>query len=386
MSNLSFQRIRHENVTRRTASWRVACAAACVVASPRLALGQTRAVHVAVTLDRSGPEKGASADMLLGSTACIAAINASGGVNRAPIELIVSDDQFKPEHARENALAFGRNSSVIAILHPMGTAQTAAVIESVPDMAIIGPATGAAALRTKPGRNTFWTRVSNDREVEKLVDTAVSAGMTRLGLVHYATPGGRSFLAAFSEAVSRRGLQPAALVEMKDTSEANVVSAVAAIARADVQAVILGVASGTPALVRALKGARIGAAIYSISLSPNTIRELGPSARGVGFSIVVPPPHSSKFDICRRYQSDMKALGSNDYSLYGLEGYIAAQVLVEALRRVLGQPNRASLLRGLEGIGRLDLGGVSIGFGKGKREGGGFVDVAVVGPDGKLLV
>ena len=107
--------------------------------------------------------------------------------------------------------------------------------------------------------------------------------------------------------------------------------------------------------------------------------------RGLGFSIVVPTPFTPKHEIVRRYRADMEAMGSSDLSLVSLEGYINARVLTEGLRRAGANPTRESLHAGLEGLGTLDLGGLRLSFGKGDHEGSNFVDLAVIGPDSKLM-
>jgi len=82
----------------------------------------------------------------------------------------------------------------------------------------------------------------------------------------------------------------------------------------------------------------------------------------------------------------MRAAGFAEFALPSLEGYINARVLGEGLLRAGASPGRAALPAALEGIESLDLGGMRIGYGKGRREGSSFVDVAVTGEGGKLMV
>jgi hypothetical protein len=139
--------------------------------------------------------------------------------------------------------------------------------------------------------------------------------------------------------------------------------------------------------VKALRQAGAISTVYGLSItaSASNIRELGDLSRGLGFSMVVPSPFAAKNEIVRRYQADMQAAGTTDYSLPSLEGYINARVLVEGLRRTASAPNRDSLLAALGNIEMLDLGGVRVAFGKGRREGSSFVDVAVIGASGRMI-
>jgi len=62
-----------------------------------------------------------------------------------------------------------------------------------------------------------------------------------------------------------------------------------------------------------------------------------------------------------------------------------ACVLVEGLRRAGPAPTRAALIGALASIEAFDLGGVKINFGRSNREGNQFVDVAVIGSNGRLV-
>ena len=157
------------------------------------------------------------------------------------------------------------------------------------------------------------------------------------------------------------------------------------IAEAAPQIVIVGLAGTAPAFVRALRKAGSKSTIYGLSITAGSLPALGDLAHGVGFAIVVPSPLSTRFEIVRRYQADMQASGSKDYSLPGLEGYMDACVLAEGLRRAGPSPTRAAVIAGLERIEGYDLGGVKINFGRSNREGNQFVDVAVIGASGRLL-
>jgi branched-chain amino acid transport system substrate-binding protein len=127
--------------------------------------------------------------------------------------------------------------------------------------------------------------------------------------------------------------------------------------------------------------------VYGMSIAASTsgIRELGELSRGLGFSIVVPSPFSQKHGVVRQYQADMRARGATEFSLASLEGWIAARVLAEGLRRAGPTAGRAALITALEHIDQLELGGFRIGFGPGQREGSRFVDVAVIGQGGRVL-
>lgn len=346
---------------------------------------QAKVLRIGATFDNSSVEKGNGTNLFLGSTACFNALNRNGGINGTKVELVMADDQFKPDLAKTNALAFAADSSVLAMIHPLGTRQTSEVSDAVPGMAVVGPNTGTVSLRKKASPNTFWVRANYDQEIDKLIATAAVLGQSRIGIVYSNDPLGQSLLTGFKAALAKVKLEPAVIATTPGTTSMEVEPAAAKIAEAAPQIVIVGLAGTAPAFVRALRAAGAKSTVYGLSITAGSLAAMGELAHGVGFSIVVPSPLSTRFEIVRRYQADMQASGSKEYSLPSLEGYMDACVLAEGLRRAGPSPTRAAVIGGLERIEGYDLGGVKINFGRGNREGSQFVDVAVISANGKLL-
>jgi ABC-type branched-subunit amino acid transport system substrate-binding protein len=349
------------------------------------AIAQGKSIRIGTTFDNSSVEKANGQGLYQGSSAFFNALNKSGGINGTKVDLVMADDTFKPDVAKANALAFEKDSAVLALLHPLGTRQTSEVMDAVPGMAVVGPITGTVALRKKTAPNTFWVRVNYDQEVEKLVTTAAVLGQSRIGLVHSNDPLGQSVLAAFKAALAKAKLEPAVIATTPNTTSMEVGPAAEAIAKAKPQVVIIGLAGTAPVFMKALRDAGGNSSAYGLSITASALAAMGDLARGLGFVIVVPSPYSTKFEIVRRYQTDMVANGTKDFSLTSLEGYMNAAVLAEGLRRAGGSLTRASVMAGMASIENFDLGGVKINYGRTNREGGQFVDVAVIGSRGQML-
>jgi branched-chain amino acid transport system substrate-binding protein len=251
-----------------------------------------------------------------------------------------------------------------------------------------GPLTGTVGLRGKSGPNVFWVRANYAQEIDKLVATAAVLGITRIGMVHPNDPFGLPLLAAFKAATARHRLTPAVIATTPNTTSPDVEPAAREIARNAPQVVIMALAGTAPSFVKALRSAGAASSIYGLSIgaSASNLTALASISRGMGFSIVVPSPFSTKFEAVRRYQVDMVASGRTEFSLPSLEGYINAKVLAEGLRRAGPTANRDSVLKALAGLDAFDVGGVRVSYTGGRREGGNFVDVAAVGADGRLMV
>jgi branched-chain amino acid transport system substrate-binding protein len=372
---------------RRRALQRLAGTAVATAGFHGFVFAREATLHIGATLATSGSEKANGTGLFQGSSAYFKAVNRAGGILGHKLELILADDQFNPDIAKQNAAAFHADANMLAILHPFGTRQAAAVMDTVHDMAIVGPSTGTVALRKKASPNTFWVRANYDQEIEKLISTAEAIGIRSIGLVHPKDAFGQDLLAAFNAACEHHKIKPAVIATTPGTLSHDVEHAAFEVAKAAPRMVVMGLGAGSaPLFVRALRKIGGTSAIYGLSsaMSTQNILDLGDLSRGLGFSIVMPSPFANKHEIVRRYHADMAAAGSTEFSLPGLEGYVAARVLVEALRHAGTVPTRASVIAALERIDALDLGGVRIGYGKGVREGNHFVDVAVIGADGRF--
>ena len=74
-----------------------------------------------------------------------------------------------------------------------------------------------------------------------------------------------------------------------------------------------------------------------------------------------------------------------DRSAQALEGFIAGKITVEALKRAGPKPTREKVLKALNTMGELDLGGVYVNYTPKARNGWESVDLTVIGPNGKLM-
>jgi ABC-type branched-subunit amino acid transport system substrate-binding protein len=110
--------------------------------------------------------------------------------------------------------------------------------------------------------------------------------------------------------------------------------------------------------------------------------ELGDEGRGVQISQVVPFPWQDSIPVVREYQ---KRIGGVDkVSFTSLEGYIAAKVLVEGLKRAGKNPTRETLVDAMAGIGKIDIGGFSVHYAPDNHNGSIFVDLTIVSRSGSF--
>jgi ABC-type branched-subunit amino acid transport system substrate-binding protein len=111
------------------------------------------------------------------------------------------------------------------------------------------------------------------------------------------------------------------------------------------------------------------------------VKELGDeNARGAEISQVVPFPWSTAIPIVTEYQ---KKIGDEkNYSFTSLEGYIAAKVLVEGLKKAGRNLSRESLVDALSNLGTIDLGGFKVSYSPSNHNGSSFVELTIVSKGG----
>jgi hypothetical protein len=102
--------------------------------------------------------------------------------------------------------------------------------------------------------------------------------------------------------------------------------------------------------------------IANSSTSPDVLVKLAGEemARGVGLVQVVPSLSKMTIPVVREYVETLKKFGDPAWapSAYGLEGFLAAKVLAEGLRRAGPKADRAALIKALGRLGTYDAGGL----------------------------
>ena len=68
-------------------------------------------------------------------------------------------------------------------------------------------------------------------------------------------------------------------------------------------------------------------------------------------------------------------------------GYLNARVLLEGLKRAAAAKalTPAGVTSGMESIGKFDMGGFPLNFGPTRHHGSNFVEITIVGPNGKYM-
>jgi ABC-type branched-subunit amino acid transport system substrate-binding protein len=367
---------------KKTSLW---CAAILLAALSHASQAQ---ILIGQTAGFTGPVGAGVKETTDGAKLYIDAVNAKGGVNGQKIELISLDDKFEPKLAGENARKLIEEQNVAAMFLTRGTPHTEAMLPLLDKYGVplIGPSTGAMVLHQPVKKHVFNVRATYQREAEKAITHLNSMGITRIGVVYADDSFGADGVAGAQKGFAAAKLQPAVL-EKFNRGKPDFGPIAPKVVQSNAQAIIM-VASGQ-AVVDGMKAFRAaGSAAQIVTLSNNAssgfIKSLGDNARGVIVTQVFPYERSIAYSMVKEAQELSKAKGSGDISPAMLEGFAAAKVLVEGLKRAGAKPTREKIQAALESIRKLDIGGLEVNYSPEDHTGLDFADLSIIGTDGKF--
>ncbi|MDZ4239210.1 MAG: ABC transporter substrate-binding protein [Hydrogenophaga sp.] len=316
------------------------------------------------------------------------AVNAKGGVNGQKIELVSLDDKFDPKLAGENARKLIEEQNVLAMFLTRGTPHTEAMIPLLEKngVALIGPSTGAMVLHQPVRKYIFNVRATYQREAEKATTHLASMGMTRIAVVYSDDSFGADGIIGAQKGLTASKLTPVVL-EKFNRAKPDFAPIAVKLASADAQAVLM-VASGAAVVDAGNAFRAAGSSAQIVTLSNNAsagfIKTLGANARGMIVTQVYPNERAMTYAMVKEALDLAKAKGLTEVSPAMLEGFAAAKVLVEGLKRAGPKPTREKVHAALESLRKFDLGGLEISYGPDDHSGLDFADLAMIGTDGRF--
>lgn len=314
------------------------------------------------------------------------AVNARGGVNGQKIELVSLDDKFDPKLTLENAKKL-IDQGVVSLFLNRGTPHTQGLMPLLNEarVPLVGPSTGAMVLHDPVHPWIFNVRATYQREAERTVAHLALVSVSRMAIVQVDDTFGADAAVGLLKGLKVAKLEPVAY-EKYDRAKPDFGPIMPKIVKADPQAVIF-VGSGTAVIdgMKALRAA--GSRAQMVTLSNNAsagfVKALGPLAHGTIVSQVFPSERSVSTPIVKEASDLAKAKGF-ELTPAALEGFAAAKVLVEGLRRAGKDTTRAGLKKALEGFSRVNIGGLDLSYSPTSHTGLDYADLSIIGTDGKF--
>ena len=209
-----------------------------------------------------------------------------------------------------------------------------------------------------PRKYLFPVRASYHSETTAIVNHLVSLGIKKIAVFYDDGAFGKDVLAGVQKAMQKHNMEPSSAASY-ERGTVKIEAAVKTIAANDPQAVIMATAVDSgPAFIAQMKAQNRNPMFFVLSnLSANSfVTALGKNVNGVVISQVSPYPFAVTTPVSSEF---LKAAKKHNLapSYAAIEGFIAAKVLVEGLKRAGPQPTREKLIKGLESMAKVDLGG-----------------------------
>ena len=347
-------------------------AAAGLLLGPPPAAAEDDEILLGMSTALSGPAAELGENMRAGVLAALEEANRGGGIAGRSLRLVALDDQYEPAQTVPNMHELIDEKKVVAVVGNVGTptAVAAVPIANERKTPFYGAFTGAGVLRkTPPDRYVVNYRASYAEETAAMVDALVEQAGFRANEIAFFTQrdayGDAGFVGGIA-ALRRHGLASEHDVAhgRYERNTLAVENGLAEVLQADPppRAVIMvGTYAPCARFIELARDVGLDSLFLNVSFvgAAPLVAALGEKSEGVIVTQVV-PHFDSNLPILREYREALAALNTQALPTFGsLEGYVAARILIRALRSIQGPPGpptRETVVDALEGLGGFDIG------------------------------
>jgi ABC-type branched-subunit amino acid transport system substrate-binding protein len=372
-------------------------AAAVVIALVAATLAHAQDLLIGQVSSQTSPVTAINAKGLYaGFNVYLEHINSQGGVNGRKVRLVNRDDGVQTPKMLELTKEFAADKNVVALAAYQNSGGMAALAKenTVAQLgfAMIAPFQGDKAI--VGAANWYPFRSGYPDEVAAMVKEAAFQQKKRVAIVYQSATFGPTIAKLAKELAVKHNVNIVLefMIEsvQSDKIDGSVKEASVALAKANPDAILLLMGGrAAPLTVKTIRESPAqDAQIYAMSILPaeEAFKAAGDKARGIVITQAVPFPFSATIPVVSQYQKLMKQYAPNEaLSFTSLEGFIAAKITVEAIKRAGPNPTRDKVLKALNNMGQLDLGGIYVDYSPKARDGWGGVDLTIIGMNGKLL-
>ncbi|RLJ19299.1 ligand-binding receptor [bacterium endosymbiont of Escarpia laminata] len=330
---------------------------------------QAAEIKVGMSTALSGPAQALGQDMKRGIEAYFNQVNKKG-INGNTLKLVALDDGYEPAKAAPNMHKLIDDEKVVAV---MGNVGTPTAIVSVPisnekKTLLFGAFTGAGVLRqSPPDRYIINYRASYAEETAAMIDGLLSSGIKAEEIAFFTQNDGygdAGYKGAMKALKAKGVANPEKLTHGRYTRNTlNVEDGLGTILDAEVEpkAIIMVGAYGPCAkFIKMAKEELPDAKFLNVSFVGSTAlaKALGDKGDGVIVTQVVPHFNTDHATV-KEYRDALKAYDANAKpGFVSLEGYLVAKLFVEGMKNAGSNPNRESIVDGLESLNapNIDIG------------------------------
>jgi branched-chain amino acid transport system substrate-binding protein len=344
-----------------------------------------REIRFGIAAPFSGSSKELGRQMKLGIDTAFNRINDAGGVEGRMLKLIAADDGFEPTRTAEAMKQLYEKDQVFGMIGNVGTATAAVALPYALErrMLFFGAFTGANVIRhDPPDRYVFNYRASYAEETDAAVRYFVKIRRIpprQIAVFAQQDAGGDAGFAGVAKSFRSLGASDSGILRLNyQRNTVDVEDAVNQLKaqKVPIKAVVMIAAYRAAAkFIEKTRDLFPGMLYSNISFVGSTVLAdelmlLGPRYAAGAIVTQVVPAVSGYSSIVLEYKNALAKYFPGEAADYvSLEGYVAANVLIEALKRTGPQLDTEKLIDVLENMRDLDLGlGASLSFGRAEHQ------------------
>ena len=307
---------------------------------------------LAQSLPLKGPSGHIGERFALGIDTVLRELNDRGGIAGRPVKVWRIDDGYEPENTLRNTRLFAAEPDVLALFGFFGTptSKAALPIAKTAGLTLVAPLTGASALREQGQTEVLHFRASHAEEARRIVNHLVNDGFVRIAVAYQNDAYGKDVLASTVEALKKHNLSAVSTAALPRNSIETTQAADTIIKSKPDALIVISLSKTMASLVNNLH--RNGSRPQLMTISPTGTKALfrdlpQAAAFGVGVTQVVPFPWDARHPDVASYQRLLRQQqqdGEVDFDFYSLEGFMAAQWLVEAMESIAPDITRDRLV------------------------------------------
>src|SRR5450631_3901073 len=358
--------------------------AAAVAGSPVRGITD-REIRFGIAGPFSGSSKELGRQMKLGIDAAFNRVNEAGGVEGRMLKLIAADDGFEPTRTAEAMKQLYEKDQVFGLIGNVGTATAAVAVPYALErrMLFFGGFTGANVIRhDPPDRYVFNYRASYAEETDAAVRYFVKMRRIpprQIAVFAQHDAGGDAGFAGVAKSFRSLGFSDSGILRLN--YERNTVDVEDAVNQLKAQKVpikaVVMISAYRPAarFIEKTRDLFPGMLYSNISFVGATaladeLMLLGPRYASGAIVTQVVPSVSGYSSIVLEYKTAIAKYFPGEAPDYvSLEGYVSANILIQALKRCGAQLDTEKLIDVLENTRQLDLGlGAQLGFGRAEHQ------------------
>lgn len=344
-----------------------------------------------ILLGQSAPFSGAAEQLglqfYMGAQMFFDGLNAQGGVNGRTVEIQRLDDGYEPERCIANTKQM-LDQGVFALFGYIGTPTGVVALPLATEAKVpfFAPFTGAEVLRAPFNRYAIHVRASYFDETAAIIRQNTSTGIKKVAVFYQNDAYGKAGLEGVTRALKELNMEPISLGTVERNST-EVDKAVEDIMVQRPEAIVqISAYKSCATFIRAARKRGFAGNFFNVSFvgTQALLDELGPDARGVVVSQVMPFPYTPVTPIAGEYLAAVKSKSGRSPNYSSMEGFVAAKVFTEAVRRAGRNLTRENFINSVQSIRNLDLGGFPVDFGPAKHTGSKFVELTLLTADGRI--